>query len=112
MEMKRRKGLSVIIGLLIVIMLAGYICVIAGAKNVEKMMWEYLEAGGYRQEEIKSIKVYHSLLNPLFSHNRWTIRVSYADEPAAIYLYTVEDGRIKDAGVSGSVDKDNLKHKE
>jgi hypothetical protein len=103
MEMKRKKGLSIIIGLLIMLMLAGYIYVIAGAKHVEKLMWEYLETEGYLPEEVKSVGVYHSFLNPLLSRDRWTIRVRLTDESEAIHLYTVKDGQIDEAAISGNV---------
>lgn len=108
----KRKGLSIAVGLLIVIMLAGYTYVISGAKRVEGMMRGHLEERGYQQEEITSVEVYHSFLSPLYSRSRWAIRVRYADEPGAIYHYTIKDGRIKDDGISGSVDQEELKHRE
>lgn len=110
--MKKRRGLSLAVGFLIVIMLAGYISVISGAKRVEGMMRGHLAERGYQQEEINSVEVYHSFLSPLFSRSRWAIRVRYADEPKVIYHYTIKDGRIKDDGTSGSVDQEKLKHRE
>lgn len=109
--MKKRR-LSIIAGLLLAAVLAGYIYVIAGSRNVEKMMEEHLQGRGDQLEEIKSIEVYHSFLGPLFSHDRWTIRVRHVDEPGSFYFYTVKDGKIKFAGVSGTVDKEELKHGE
>ena len=108
----KRRGLSLAVGFLIVIVLAGYIYVVSGAKKVETLMWGDLAERGYQQEEIKSVEVYHSFLSPLFSRSRWAIRVRYADEPEVIYHYTVKDGRIKDDGISGTADKEKLKHKE
>jgi hypothetical protein len=45
-------------------------------------------------------------------NNEWNIHVQYADEPDATYIYTVSNGQIRHAGVSGNVDKKGLKHKE
>lgn len=108
----KRKGLSTIAGLLIIVALAGYVYVIAGSRDLEEKMGQYLGARGDQAEEIKSIKVYHSFLNPLLSYDRWTIRVRYLDEPGAIYLYTVKDGKIKSAGATGSVNREDLKHRK
>ncbi len=108
----KRRGLSLAVGFLVIVVLAGYIYVVSGAKRVEAMMWGHLADRGYQQEEIKSVEVYHSFLSPLFSRSRWAIRVRYDDEPGVIYHYTVKDDRIKDDGISGSADKEKLKHKE
>jgi len=108
----RNRRLSTIAGLLIIVALAGYIYVIAGSRDLEEKMGQYLGAKGYQAEEIKSIEVYHSFLNPLLSCDRWTIKVRYSDEPEAIYLYTVKDGKIKSAGATGSVNREDLKHGE
>jgi hypothetical protein len=42
-------------------------------------------------------------LNPLLSRDRWTIRVRLTDESEAIHLYTVKDGQIDEAAISGNV---------
>jgi hypothetical protein len=108
----RNRRLSTIAGLLIIVALAGYIYVIAGSRDLEEKMGQYLRAKGYQAEEIKSIEVYHSFLNPFLSCDRWTIKVRYLDEPGAIYLYTVKDGKIESAGATGSVNREDLKHGE
>lgn len=53
-----------------------------------------------------------SEVRSVLSYNEWTIQVRYADEPDAIYIYTNKNGQIVDSGVSGSVDKEDLKHTE
>lgn len=108
----KRKGFYIVIGILVVIVLTCSIYVFAGTKNIEKLMWVYLEDKGFTTEEIQSINVKHSFLNIILSYNEWSIHVQYADEPDATYIYTVKNGQIRQAGVSGSVDKEDLKHKE
>jgi len=108
----KRKGFYITVGILAVIVLTCFIYVFTGTKNTEKLMREYLEDRGYVIEEIQSIDVNHSFLNVILSYNEWNIHVRYDDDPDAIYIYTVKNGQIKEAGVSGSVDKEDLKHKE
>jgi len=108
----KRKVFYVTVGILVVVMLACFIYVLTGTKNTENLMKVYLEDKGYAAGEIQSINVNHSFLNPILSYNEWTIHVRYADEPEAIYVYTIKNGQIKVAGVSGKIDKDNLKHSE
>ncbi|NPV90259.1 MAG: DUF3139 domain-containing protein [Firmicutes bacterium] len=108
----KRKGFYIAVGILAVIVLNCSIYVFTGTKNTEKLMWSYLEDKGYTGQEIQSIDVNHSFLNTILSYNEWIIHVRYADEPDAVYIYTVKNGQIKAAGVSGSVDKEKLKHKE
>ncbi len=108
----KRKRFYITVSILAAIILTFFIYVFAGTKNKEKLILEYLEDKGYTIEEIQSIDVKHSFLNAILSYNEWTIHIQYADEPEAIYIYTVKSGQIKEAGVSGSVDKEDLKHKE
>lgn len=108
----KRKGLYITVGILAVIILTCYIYVFAGTKSTEKLMREYLEDKGYTTEEIQNIDVNHSFLNVILSYNEWNIRIRYADEPEAVYIYTVKNGQIKEAGISGKVNKEDLKHKE
>lgn len=107
----KRKRFYLAVGILAVIVLTCFIYVFIGTKNTERLMWAYLEDKGYTAEKIQRIDVNHSFLNIILSYNEWNIRVQYADEPDAIYIYTVKNRQIKDAGVSGSVDKEDLKHK-
>ncbi len=109
--MKRKRHLISGVSLILLI-LACCIYLIAGTKNTEKLMLEYLEDKGYTTQDIQSIEVDHSFLNIILSYNEWIIHVRYADEPDAIYGYTIKNGQIQDAGISGSVDKEDLKHKE
>ena len=106
----KRKRMYVSIGVLAVLVLSGFVYIFTGTKNSEKLMQEYLEGKGFSTAEIQSIDVNHSFLNAVLSYNEWNIHVQYADEPEAIYIYTVNNGQIKEAGVSGSVDKEDLKH--
>lgn len=109
--MKRKRRL-IVGGSLIVLIVACCIYIFAGTKNTEKLMLEYLEDKGYTIEDIQSIEVNHSFLNVILSYNEWIIHVRYADEVDAIYGYTIKNGQIIDAGISGSVDKEDLKHRE
>jgi len=108
----KRKVFYIAVGILAVIVLTCFIYVNTGTKNTEKLIWAYLEDQGYTTEKIQSIDVNHSFLNVILSYNEWTIQVRYTDEPDAIYIYTVKNGQIIDAGVSGNVDKEDLKHKD
>jgi hypothetical protein len=106
------KRFYIIAGISSVIVLTCFIYISIGTKNTEKLMWAYLEEKGYAAAEIQNIDVKHSFLNIILSYNEWTIQVQYADEPDATYIYTVKNGQIKDSGITGSVDKEDLKHKE
>lgn len=107
----KKKTLIIIDSIVVFIALSSSIYVFAGTKNAEKLMWEYLEAKGYTTEHIENIDVKHSFLNIILSYNEWAIKVQYADEPNALYMFTIKDGQIKEGGISGSVDKEDLKHK-
>ena len=107
-----RKHIYLAVGILTVIGLSCFLYVYTGTKKTEKLMREYLDKQGYTAEEIQEIDVNHSFLNIVLSYNEWTIHVRYADEPDAIYIYTNKNGQIIDSGVSGSVDKEDLKHRE
>ena len=106
----KKKILIIVISILVIIALTCSIYVFWGAKNAEKLMWEYLVTKGYTTEHIENIDVKHSFLNIILSYNEWTIKVQYADELNALYMYTIKDGQIKEGGISGSVDKEDLKH--
>jgi hypothetical protein len=105
-----RKATTWLLTVLITIGSGCWIYMRAGTRNAESMMWEYLEAKGYTTGQIAEVDVHHSFLNIALSYNEWMIKVRYVDEPGAVYGYTIRDGQIKDAGVSGSVDKEDLKH--
>ena len=96
----KKKIFIIVTSILVIITLTCSIYVFGGTKNVEKLMWEYLENKGYVTEQIENIDVKHSFLNIILSYNEWTIKVQYVDEPNAIYIYTIKDGQIKDAGIS------------
>lgn len=106
----KRKAFFIAASILAVVILACFIYVFAGTKRAERLMREYLADQGYAAAEIQSVDVKHSFLNIALSYNEWSIRVQYVDEPGALYYYTVKDGQIKAAGVSGNVDKEDLKH--
>jgi len=84
--------------------------VIIGSNNIEKKAWNYLESKGYKTEEIQSLGVTHSFLNPILSYDEWTIKVVYVDEPTSVYSYRLVDDEIVEGGVSGTTDKEDLKH--
>ena len=107
-----KKRIYIAVGILAVIVPSCFLYVYAGTKKTEKLMREYLNNQGYTAEEIQEIEVNHSFLNIVLSYNEWTIQVRYTDEPDAIYIYTNKHGQIIDSGVTGSVDKEELKHKE
>lgn len=73
-------------------------------------MWDYLEQENYSETDIQSLEVKHSFMNILLSYNEWTIEVVYEDEPTSVYKYTLRDGSIVESGVSGTTDKEDLKH--
>lgn len=107
----KKKMLMIITTILLIVALSCFLYVFKGTKNAEKLMWEYLETKGYVTEQIKNIDVNHSFLNIILSYNEWIIKVQYVDEPNAIYGYTIKDGKIVETGVSGDIEKEDLKHK-
>lgn len=64
----------------------------------------------YTKTDIHSVTVKHSFTNLILSYNEWTIDVIYADEPASVYKYTLKNNEIIKTGVSGTNNKENLKH--
>ncbi len=106
----KNKNVVVAVCIVVFISLLCFTYVFAGKRNVENLMWEYLDVKGYTHSEIQSMDVSHSFLNILLSYNEWSIAVVYTDEPTSVYYYTVKDGSIAKSGVSGSTDKENLKH--
>lgn len=107
--MKRKRIIiaSCIIALFII---SCYCYVSIGTKNAEKLMLEYLNETGYMKSEIKSIDVNHSFLNIFLSYNEWSIGVVYFDEPTSTYYYHIKNDNIVEGGVSGTTDKESLKH--
>lgn len=105
----KRKGIILAV-IMIVIILSCSIYVFAGIKKAEKLMWEYLGEKGYTTTEIQSTDVNHSFLNIILSYNEWNIAVVYSDEPTSIYSYHIKNGSIVEGGVSGTTNKEDLKH--
>lgn len=109
----KKKSLIIICSVLIVIILSCFVYVSVGSQKAEKLMIQYLENKGYTiQKDIYDIDVRHSFLNIILSYNEWGINVKYNDEKEAIYIYTIKNGKIVEAGVSGTVEKEDLKHKD
>ena len=106
-----KKALIIFATVLVIVVISSFLYVFIGEKNAEKLVWEHLENKGYTTEQIKSIDINHSFLNVILSYNEWNIKVQYIDEPDAIYGYTIKDGKIVETGVTGDVDKEDLKHK-
>lgn len=106
-----KKRMLIIIGVIIMaVVLSAFLYVSIGRRNIESKMWDYLNNNDYEETEIASIEVKHSFVNILLSYNEWTIDVVFEDEPTSIYKYTLKDGVIVESGVSGTTDKENLKH--
>ena len=96
--------------LLVLIILGGFLYVGIGRNTLENKMWDYLKQENYTETDIQSIEVKHSFANILLSYNEWTIDVVYEDEPTSIYKDTLKDGNIVESGVSGTTEKEDLKH--
>lgn len=106
-----KKKTLIIIGVIIMAVLLGaFLYVGIGRSSIENKMWDYLKDNDYEETEIASIEVKHSFVNILLSYNEWTIDVVFEDEPTTIYKYTLKDGIIVESGVSGTTDKEDLKH--
>lgn len=106
----KRKGIIILVCIVAVIAVSCTIYVFAGTKKAENLMSEYLDVKGYTQTEIQSIDINHSFINMVLSYNEWNITVIYTDEPTSIYSYNMKDGNIIEGGVSGTTDKEDLKH--
>ena len=96
--------------LLVLIILGGFLYVGIGRNKLKNLMWDYLEQENYSETDIQSLEVKHSFVNILLSYNEWTIEVVYEDEPTSVYKYTIRDGSIVESGVSGTTEKEDLKH--
>lgn len=81
------------------------------SRTMKTKIWEYLRQEGYRETDIQSVKVKHSFANKILSYGEWKIAVVYADEPESTYTYTLRDGKIREGGVSTTLEKEALKHK-
>ncbi len=104
---------KVIIGICIfltVVILGSFLYVGISKNTIENKMWDYLKQENYSETDIQSIEVKHSFANILLSYNEWIINVVYEDEPTSVYKYTLKDGNIVESGVSGTTDKEDLKH--
>ncbi len=106
----RKKVVIGICILLALVILGGFLYVGIGLNNIESKMWNYLKQENYSETDIKSIEVKHSFANIILSYNEWIIDVVYEDEPTSVYKYTLKDGNIVESGVSGTTDKEDLKH--
>ena len=107
--MKKKLMIGVCI-MLAVVILGCFLYVGIGKANIENKMWGYLKEQNYSETDIKSVEVNHSFANILLSYKEWSIHVVYEDEPTSIYVYTIKNGNIIEAGVSGTTDKEDLKH--
>ena len=106
----KKKLMTGICIFLAVIILGSFLYVGIGKNTIENKMRDYLKQNNYSETDIQSIEVKHSFVNILLSYNEWTIDVIYEDEPTSVYSYTLKDGTIVESGVSGTTDKENLKH--
>lgn len=106
----KRKTTLISLCIVATIIISCGIYIFAGTKKAEKLMWKYLDDKGYNQTEIKSINVKHSFLNVILSYNEWNIKVVYADEPTSVYYYHMKKSQIVEGGVSGTTNKEDLKH--
>ncbi len=107
--MKKKLIIGICIFLAVIIS-GSFLYVGIGKKTIENKMWDYLKQENYSETDIQSIEVKHSFANILLSYNEWTIDVVYKDEPTSVYNYTLRDGNIVESGVSGTTDKEKLKH--
>ena len=106
----KKKLMTGICIFLAVIILGSFLYVGIGKNTIKNKMRDYLKQNNYSETDIQSIEVKHSFVNILLSYNEWTIDVVYEDEPTSVYSYTLKDGTIVESGVSGTTDKENLKH--
>lgn len=96
-----------------ILLAAALICIFyvaVGSIRIETLMWDYLEQQSCPEADIERLKVRHSFADLLLSYNEWSIEVVYRDEPGSIYYYTVRDGAICSTGVTGTGEKEALKH--
>lgn len=108
--MKKKTVFIVSGALLVAIILCGCLYVGIRSNHIKNEMWDYLKANNYEETEIKSVDVKHSVMNVFLSYNEWTIDVVFEDEQTSVYKYTVKEGSIVQNGVSGTTNKEDLKH--
>lgn len=107
---KTKKGITVCSALLALVILSGALYVGIGRSSIKNKTWNYLKQKNYSEADIQSIEVKHSFANIILSYDEWIIRVVYKDEPTSVYVYTLRDGGIDESSVSGTTDKEDLKH--
>ena len=105
-----KKAYKICSVLLASIVLCGIIYVGIGSNRIENKAWDYLKQNNYSETDIKSLDVKHSFVNILLSYNEWIIDVVFEDEPDSVYKYTFKGGEIVQSGVSGTTNKEDLKH--
>ena len=93
-----------------IVILSGFLYVGTRKSTIENKMRDYLKQENYNETDIQSIEVKHSFVNILLSYDEWIVDVVYKDEPTSVYNYTLKDGNIVERGVSGTTDKEDLKH--
>lgn len=107
---KTKKVITACSALLALVILSGALYVGIGRNNIRNKTWNYLKQKNYSEADIQSIEVKHSFANIILSYNEWSVRVVYEDEPTSVYIYTLRDGDIDESGVSGTTDKEDLRH--
>ncbi len=105
--MKKKLSILVCLGLIII---GSVLYVSIKKKDIEQKMWHYLAQENYSEEDIHSLKIRHSFMNIILSYNEWTVEVVYKDELTSQYIYTIKNDEIVESGVSGTTNKEDLKH--
>ncbi len=105
------KKIMLTIGVLLAVSIVSvFLYVGLGSLHIENRTREQLKQENYTEADIRSINVRHSFANLLLSYNEWSIDVVFADEPTSVYHYTLRDGSIVQSGVSGTTEKEDLRH--
>lgn len=106
----KKKAIIACSALLALVILSGALYVGIGRNSMESKIWSYLKQENYSEADIKSMEVKHSFANIILSYNEWSIDIVYEDEPTSVYIYFLRDGDIELGSVSGTTDKEDLKH--
>lgn len=97
-----KKKLGILTAIIIIVVAAiGLAYVWPSLERVEVQTHSYLLDKGYTNADISTINVKFSFANLFTAKSEWTSTVVFMDEPDVKYYFTLEDGKIVSAGVSG-----------
>lgn len=82
-----KKYLKILKYVVLILIIALFLYKAAGSYNLKKITYEYFETRGCLKEDIKKIKVKHSLINLIVSYQEWKVEVNLDDRYTINFNY-------------------------